>query len=105
MAHGPGFREWWLAASGLGRRVRFGCSVEDGSGWGKGHLSCVWRRWGEEGASSAATAAAEIMQLWEVQMTVKLHERRAAATLLGRAQLVATVTTMDALNASVKQAR
>lgn len=41
----------------------------------------------------------------QIKTTVKLHERRAAATLLGRTQLVATVTTMDALHTSVKQAR
>ena len=41
----------------------------------------------------------------QIKTTVKLHERRAAETLLGRTQLVATVTTMDALHTSVKQAR
>lgn len=41
----------------------------------------------------------------QIQTTVKLHERRAAEILLGRTALKGTVTTMDALHTSLKQAR
>ena len=41
----------------------------------------------------------------QIETKVKMHERRSAETLLGRASLAGTVTTMDALHTSAKQAR